>query len=153
MDPTNAMPVELTHNMPGMSVLYYERFLCPTNRKADDRYVIWFDIDNTLYSKSSNVHKAMLRNIHGLLFSHLSCPMITRSVLPAYLLALGFSENEASTLRQQYYDRYGLTVRGLIYHHGVSESLSLYALISTYRFLSHSLSMYLDISTRCARFQ
>lgn len=32
---------------------------------ADERVIIWFDIDNTLYSASSKISHAMGERIHG----------------------------------------------------------------------------------------
>ena len=31
----------------------------------DERYIIWFDIDNTLYSSSAEISRAMEERIHG----------------------------------------------------------------------------------------
>lgn len=35
------------------------------NASEDDRLIVWFDIDNTLYSASSNISHAMGTRIHG----------------------------------------------------------------------------------------
>ncbi|KAI0251283.1 pyrimidine 5-nucleotidase, partial [Lactifluus subvellereus] len=67
----------------------------------DDRLVAFFDIDNTLYSASSQIAQAMGVRIH------------------AYMASLGLSDEEASELKSHYYTQYGLTVRGLRRHYGV----------------------------------
>ena len=33
--------------------------------RADDRAIVWFDIDNTLYSASTRISHAMGERIHG----------------------------------------------------------------------------------------
>jgi hypothetical protein len=33
---------------------------------SDDRYIVWFDIDNTLYPSSSGVAEAMVERIRGM---------------------------------------------------------------------------------------
>ncbi|KAM6495806.1 pyrimidine 5-nucleotidase [Amanita muscaria] len=67
----------------------------------DDRLIVWFDIDNTLYSASSKISHAMGERIH------------------AYFVKLGLSHEEASELHLQYYTQYGLALRGLTRHHDV----------------------------------
>ncbi|KAF9008980.1 Haloacid dehalogenase-like hydrolase-domain-containing protein [Cyathus striatus] len=67
----------------------------------DDRVVVWFDIDNTLYSASSKISQAMGERIH------------------AYFVGLGLSHEEASELHLKYYTQYGLALRGLKKHHDV----------------------------------
>ncbi|THH32936.1 hypothetical protein EUX98_g1271 [Antrodiella citrinella] len=67
----------------------------------DDRYVVWLDIDNTLYSASSNISHTMGKLIH------------------AYFVAMGWSDEEASELHHKYYTEYGLALRGLVRHHQV----------------------------------
>jgi len=67
----------------------------------DDHLVVFFDIDNTLYSSSSQIAQAMGVRIH------------------AYFVSLGLSDEEASELHLQYYTQYGLAARGLRRHHGV----------------------------------
>jgi len=69
--------------------------------KEDDRLIAWFDIDNTLYSASSNISHAMGTRIH------------------AYFVNLGLSHEEASELHMKYYTQYGLALRGLTRHHDV----------------------------------
>lgn len=71
---------------------------------ADDRYLVFFDIDNTLYSASSQISKAMGERIH------------------AYFVNLGFPADEAKALHLQYYTKYGLALRGLTRHHDVGEA-------------------------------
>ncbi|KAH8105898.1 pyrimidine 5-nucleotidase [Cristinia sonorae] len=67
----------------------------------DDRYIVWLDIDNTLYSASSKISQAMGERIH------------------AYFVELGWSDDEASELHHKYYTQYGLALRGLVRHHQV----------------------------------
>ncbi|KAF8639633.1 hypothetical protein AX17_000898 [Amanita inopinata Kibby_2008] len=67
----------------------------------NDRVIVWFDIDNTLYSASSRISQEMGERIH------------------AYFVSLGLSHGEASELHHQYYTQYGLALRGLIRHHDV----------------------------------
>ncbi|KAF8621582.1 hypothetical protein AX15_007608 [Amanita polypyramis BW_CC] len=67
----------------------------------DDRAIVWFDIDNTLYSASARISHAMGDRIH------------------AYFVGLGLSHEEASELHHQYYTQYGLALRGLARHHDV----------------------------------
>ncbi|KAF8904762.1 pyrimidine 5-nucleotidase [Gymnopilus junonius] len=69
--------------------------------KEDDRYVVWFDIDNTLYSASSSVYPEMVKRTH------------------AYFMNLGLSAGEASDLQWKYYRQYGLPLRGLVLNHDV----------------------------------
>ncbi|KAF5388122.1 hypothetical protein D9615_000489 [Tricholomella constricta] len=68
---------------------------------ADDRAVVWFDIDNTLYSASSRISHVMGHKIH------------------AYFLKLGLTHDEASELHLRYYTQYGLALRGLTRHHDI----------------------------------
>ncbi|XP_006460266.1 hypothetical protein AGABI2DRAFT_192019 [Agaricus bisporus var. bisporus H97] len=68
---------------------------------ADDRVIVWFDIDNTLYSASSKISQAMGERIHN------------------YFVSLGLSHEEASTLHHRYYSQYGLALRGLKRYHDV----------------------------------
>ncbi|KAI5124940.1 hypothetical protein M0805_007367 [Coniferiporia weirii] len=67
----------------------------------DERVIVWFDIDNTLYSASSKIADAMGQRIH------------------AYFTTLGLNDDEASQLHLSYYKTYGLALRGLVRHHGV----------------------------------
>ncbi|KAK0490896.1 pyrimidine 5-nucleotidase [Armillaria novae-zelandiae] len=69
--------------------------------EQDDRYIVWFDIDNTLYSTSADVSRAMGKRIH------------------AYFMTLGLDDNEASELHLKYYTQYGLALAGLVRHHDV----------------------------------
>ena len=68
---------------------------------ADNRSIIWFDIDNTLYSASSKIADAMGNKIH------------------AYFTSLGLSDEEASRTHLSYYKMFGLALRGLVKHHKV----------------------------------
>ncbi|KIY49296.1 pyrimidine 5-nucleotidase [Fistulina hepatica ATCC 64428] len=58
----------------------------------DDKAIVWFDIDNTLYSASTKV---------------------------SYFVSLGLDEDEAFELHLNYYRQYGLALRGLVRHHRV----------------------------------
>ena len=73
----------------------------PSCGDDDDRSIIWFDIDNTLYSASSKIADAMGNKIH------------------TYFTTLGFSDEEASRTHLAYYKTYGLALRGLVKHHSV----------------------------------
>ncbi|KIM25967.1 hypothetical protein M408DRAFT_25854 [Serendipita vermifera MAFF 305830] len=65
------------------------------------QYVVFFDIDNCLYSASTAI-------------SHL---MTTR--IRQYFVDLGFPEEEAERLLNQYYRQYGLAIRGLVKSHNI----------------------------------
>ncbi|KAI6035156.1 pyrimidine 5-nucleotidase [Pisolithus orientalis] len=67
----------------------------------DPRMIIWFDIDNTLYSASTKISQAMGQRIH------------------AYFVSMGLDEDEASDLHFKYYTQYGLALRGLTRHHDI----------------------------------
>ncbi|KXN89669.1 hypothetical protein AN958_05536 [Leucoagaricus sp. SymC.cos] len=71
------------------------------NLKEDDRLVIWFDVDNTLYSANTNISQAMGERIHD------------------YFVGLGLSHEEAAELHLRYYKQYGLALRGLKLHHDI----------------------------------
>lgn len=71
------------------------------NGALDDRAIIWFDIDNTLYSASTKISQAMGDRIHQ------------------YFLDMGLEEEEATTLHHKYYTTYGLALRGLTKHHDI----------------------------------
>jgi len=73
----------------------------PAVHEHDDRAIVWFDIDNTLYSASSKIADVMGERIH------------------AYFLSLGLADDEASELHHKYYKEYGLALRGLVRHHDV----------------------------------
>jgi len=67
----------------------------------DDRLIVWFDIDNTLYSATAGISEAMGKLIH------------------AYFVTLGLEDEEAAKLHLKYYTTYGLALRGLTRHHNV----------------------------------
>ncbi|KAH7921810.1 pyrimidine 5-nucleotidase [Leucogyrophana mollusca] len=71
------------------------------NGIEDPRPVVWFDIDNTLYSASTKISQAMGQRIH------------------AYFVSLGLDEDDASELHHKYYTQYGLALRGLTRHHEI----------------------------------
>lgn len=69
--------------------------------EADSRPVVFFDIDNCLYSKHSGI------------------PGMMKEKIRQYILSLGLDEDEARDLHMRYYKEYGLAIRGLVEHHGV----------------------------------
>ncbi|KAG9017319.1 hypothetical protein FRB93_007433 [Tulasnella sp. JGI-2019a] len=73
----------------------------PTPHEADDRSIVWFDIDNTLYPASARINDLMKERIH------------------AYFLSMGLAEDEASKMHKRYYTEYGLALRGLVRHHKI----------------------------------
>ncbi|KAG8872933.1 hypothetical protein FRB97_007161 [Tulasnella sp. 331] len=68
---------------------------------ADDRSIIWFDIDNTLYPASVKINELMGERIH------------------AYFVAMGLEDDEARKMHMRYYSEYGLALRGLVRHHKI----------------------------------
>lgn len=88
------------------------------NIDLDDRPIVWFDIDNTLYSASSKISQAMGKRIHG--EPHRVVAGQADNSLPLeYFVSLGLSHEEASVLHLRYYSQYGLALRGLKRHHDV----------------------------------
>ncbi|CCX05303.1 pyrimidine 5'-nucleotidase [Pyronema domesticum] len=73
-----------------------------TNGAVDERPVFFFDIDNCLYSRSSNIHLHMIRLIRSYFQTHMKIPT-----------------DEAERLHQTYYRQYGLAIEGLVRHHQV----------------------------------
>jgi pyrimidine and pyridine-specific 5'-nucleotidase len=86
--------------------------------EPDDRYVVWFDIDNTLYSRSSNVLQAMQNRILGQSYSIIS---FSCSRIVDYILKCKLANDEASAAKLQHrlYKQYGLTIRGLVHEYDV----------------------------------
>ncbi|CED84314.1 Haloacid dehalogenase-like hydrolase [Phaffia rhodozyma] len=68
----------------------------------DNRAIIWLDIDNTLYAKSTQIHILMQERIR------------------AYFQTLGLDPKEAEKLHKTYYSQYGLAIRGLVKHHDIN---------------------------------
>ncbi|WFD30598.1 suppressor of deletion of TFIIS [Malassezia sp. CBS 17886] len=68
----------------------------------DAEAVVWFDVDNTLYS-----HLATRIGDH------------MQDRIRAYFQSLGLSNDEAEHLHQHYYKEYGLAIRGLVMHHAI----------------------------------
>lgn len=92
----------------------------PTASVPDDRDVIFFDIDNTLYSASSKISQAMGERIHGMHYFTNSLHMLfSLMLLLAYFVSLGLEESRASELHHKYYTEYGLALRGLVRHHEI----------------------------------
>ena len=71
-------------------LLIYSNLTYLLNSISDDRVIVWFDIDNTLYSASSKIADAMGQRIHN------------------YFTGLGLEEEEASVMHLKYYKTYGL---------------------------------------------
>ncbi|SCV73748.1 BQ2448_6178 [Microbotryum intermedium] len=67
----------------------------------DPRPIIWFDIDNCLYSKDAGVDELMKEKIEK------------------YFEKIGIPSDESRMLRHRYYTEYGLAIRGLVRHHKV----------------------------------
>ncbi|GAA5950091.1 hypothetical protein JCM21900_004594 [Sporobolomyces salmonicolor] len=68
---------------------------------ADGRKIVWFDIDNCLYSKQAGIAELMKDKIR------------------TYFTRLGLPDAEAARLHHHYYTEYGLAIRGLVRHHKV----------------------------------
>lgn len=66
-----------------------------------DKRVWLFDLDNTLHDATPHIF-----------------PHINRSMRQYIARHLGVDEEEATRIRQYYWDRYGATLRGLVHHHG-----------------------------------
>ncbi|KAL4933349.1 putative pyrimidine 5'-nucleotidase [Aspergillus undulatus] len=69
---------------------------------ADTRPIFFFDIDNCLYSRKSNIHDEMQKLIHEFFVRHLS-----------------LSSEDAHMLHMKYYKEYGLAIEGLTRHHKI----------------------------------
>ncbi|KAI0815758.1 Haloacid dehalogenase-like hydrolase-domain-containing protein [Xylaria sp. FL0064] len=72
------------------------------NANPSSRPVLFFDIDNCLYPKSSKVHDMMAKLIDEYFAKH-----------------LGLSEEDAIRLHSEYYKNYGLAIEGLVRHHQI----------------------------------
>ncbi|PVG03634.1 pyrimidine 5-nucleotidase [Serendipita vermifera] len=64
-------------------------------------YVVFFDVDNCLYSASTAISHLMMKRIRE------------------YFISLGYSEQDAEKLHSQYYRQYGLAIRGLVKFHQI----------------------------------
>ncbi|KAL6237345.1 hypothetical protein BDW75DRAFT_86764 [Aspergillus navahoensis] len=69
---------------------------------ADTRPIFFFDIDNCLYSRKSNIHDEMQKLIHKFFVHHLS-----------------LNSEDAHMLHMKYYKEYGLAIEGLTRHHKI----------------------------------
>ncbi|KAL5051414.1 hypothetical protein BDW71DRAFT_170980 [Aspergillus fruticulosus] len=69
---------------------------------TDTRPVFFFDIDNCLYSRKSNIHDEMQKLIHKFFVNHLS-----------------LNSEDAHMLHMKYYKEYGLAIEGLTRHHKI----------------------------------
>ncbi|KAI0387500.1 pyrimidine 5-nucleotidase [Hypomontagnella monticulosa] len=72
------------------------------NGATASRPVLFFDIDNCLYPRSTKVHDLMADLIDRYFATHLGLP-----------------EEEAIKLHQEYYKNYGLAIEGLVRHHQI----------------------------------
>ncbi|GAA6033797.1 hypothetical protein JCM8097_000346 [Rhodosporidiobolus ruineniae] len=75
--------------------------LSPPSKPWDGKRIVFFDIDNCLYSKDCGIAELMKEKIR------------------AYFRRTGLSEEEAAELHHHYYTEYGLAIRGLVRHHKV----------------------------------
>ncbi|KAL2851995.1 Haloacid dehalogenase-like hydrolase-domain-containing protein [Aspergillus pseudoustus] len=73
-----------------------------TTTMADPRPIFFFDIDNCLYSRKSNIHDEMQKLIHEFFVHHLS-----------------LNSEDAHMLHMKYYKEYGLAIEGLTRHHKI----------------------------------
>jgi pyrimidine and pyridine-specific 5'-nucleotidase len=85
---------------------------------SDDRDIVFFDIDNCLYSASTQISVAMGKRIHGMIDHFLLLSAMTDKYID-YFVSMGFPEEEATELHHKYYTTYGLALRGLTRHHDV----------------------------------
>ncbi|KAI1205689.1 pyrimidine 5-nucleotidase [Annulohypoxylon truncatum] len=72
------------------------------NGATTSRPVLFFDIDNCLYPRSTKVHDLMADLIDVYFATHLGLP-----------------EEEAVKLHKEYYKNYGLAIEGLVRHHQI----------------------------------
>ncbi|KAL4780358.1 Haloacid dehalogenase-like hydrolase-domain-containing protein [Aspergillus varians] len=72
------------------------------SRMSDPRPIFFFDIDNCLYSRKSNIHDEMQKLIHEFFVRHLS-----------------LESEDAHMLHMKYYKEYGLAIEGLTRHHKI----------------------------------
>ena len=89
----------------------------------DDRVIVWFDIDNTLYSASTKISHAMGERIHGCFLQRRDAHLLVTNNFLAYFVSLGLAHDEAAELHHHYYTEYGLALRGLTRHHDVGNSI------------------------------
>lgn len=90
----------LTH--PGSKVsLKYESG--PVKSQNPNDTVFFFDIDNCLYKRSTQIHELMQEYIHDY-----------------FVRTLNVDDDEASKLHQNYYKTYGLAIQGLVKHHKIN---------------------------------
>ncbi|KAI0977541.1 Haloacid dehalogenase-like hydrolase-domain-containing protein [Xylaria arbuscula] len=76
---------------------------CPADvGGGQTRQVFFFDIDNCLYPKSTNVHDLMVERIDKYFAENLH-----------------LSPEDASSLHKTYFQHYGLAIEGLVRHHGI----------------------------------
>ncbi|KAJ5550484.1 hypothetical protein N7535_001574 [Penicillium sp. DV-2018c] len=72
------------------------------NGVSDSRPIFFFDIDNCLYSRNSNIHDYMQTLINKFFVKHLD-----------------LKSEDAHMLHQKYYKEYGLAIEGLTRHHTI----------------------------------
>ncbi|PWY98278.1 hypothetical protein BCV70DRAFT_202059 [Testicularia cyperi] len=73
----------------------------PPPEQRTNEAIVWLDIDNTLYKRSTRIAELMAERIR------------------AYFHGMGLSEGEAKSLHLTYYKTYGLAIRGLVKHHQI----------------------------------
>ncbi|KAI0020575.1 pyrimidine 5'-nucleotidase [Xylariomycetidae sp. FL0641] len=73
-----------------------------TNGTPPSRPVLFFDIDNCLYPRSTKVHDLMANLIDDYFAKH-----------------LGLAAEDAVRLHKEYYRNYGLAIEGLVRHHQI----------------------------------
>ena len=93
------------HNYVGLEVIG-----APTDA-SDARAIVWFDIDNTLYSHA----ETRFVQSHGPCLHSIADLMVNR--IHKYFEGLGLKSEEAESLHLHYYHEYGLALRGLVRHH------------------------------------
>lgn len=74
----------------------------PTSNGSSNPYIMYFDIDNCLYSKSKRIYQLMEELIDAFFVRHLE-----------------ISREDALMLHKKYYTQYGLAIEGLARHHKI----------------------------------
>lgn len=121
LNDTHFIIMSVNGTLEGMKSLALVIYLT-LNSLKDPRMVIWFDIDNTLYSASTKISHTMGERIHGM-FTHNRYKLFLKVLSAAYFVSLGLDEDEASELHHKYYTQYGLALRGLARHHDIGNCL------------------------------
>lgn len=95
------MPGIVKRNHPGSKVFLRYGF-GPLPSSQRNKRIFFFDIDNCLYNKSTQIHDMMQEKIHEYFKKNLS-----------------LSDEEAEDLHVHYYQTYGLALEGLVRNHKV----------------------------------